>query len=207
MFVILRGAVCCRSVLSWRGAQSNYTGGGGGGGCFGAGCTVAVVCGDRAVATRVTKVVAGDVVAVEGGHARVLCAVRVRVPTTEPLVAVAGGPTLTPGHPVKVDGAWRPAAAVSSVSMTTTRGADVFNFVLDSVHVLLVNGMPCATLGHNLSGPCVAHPFYGTERSVRALAAIPGWNRGAIAVKVLRDAAGHATGFAPAGDANEACRV
>ena len=61
----------------------------------------------------------------------------------------------------------------------------VVNFVLESSHVLLVDGVPCVTLGHGLQEAVAAHPFWGTASVVDALRGCEGWERGRV---VLRSA-------------------
>jgi hypothetical protein len=61
-----------------------------------------------------------------------------------------------------------------------------------------VDGFPCVTLGHGLTGPVVEHRFYGSRAVVDALATLPGWTDGLVWVaETIRDAEGHAVGFAP----------
>jgi len=52
--------------------------------------------------------------------------------------------------------------------------AYIYNFVLDSCHVLLVNGYECVTLGHNLKDEMLQHPYYGTDKATRDLLNLPG---------------------------------
>ena len=73
----------------------------------------------------------------------------------------SGGPTLTAHHPIRVDGVWR---APEGMGPLVSANGVVFNYVLDSVHVLLVDGFPCVTFGHELTEAGVAHAFYGTQR-------------------------------------------
>ena len=189
--------------------MSNYTGGGGGGGCFGGSCTVqrlarptpVGICIPQSAPTPLREVVAGDVLLGENGAAAaVTCVVRVRVPPRTPLTLVPGGPTLSPGHPVRVSGHWLPARSVPGARAAATAGeaseGELFNFVMESGHVVLVDGLPCATLGHGLAGAGVAHAFYGTQRCLSALLALPGWAAGALSVQATRDGAGHVNGFA-----------
>ena len=64
-------------------------------------------------------------------------------------------------------------AAAASISM-------VVNFVLERSHVLMVDGLPCVTLGHGLADPVVAHPFWGTAAVVDALRRCDGWDSGRV---------------------------
>ena len=171
------------------------------GGCFGATSTVTVVhAGGERRATEARHVARGDAIEVEGGGtARVLCVVRTA--NAGRLVSIPGGPTLTPHHPVRVGGAWR---APEGLGPLVASGGTVYNFVLDSAHVAMVDGFACVTLGHGLADAGAAHAFYGTRRVVDALRALPGWADGAVAVaSIVRDGAGAATGFVPAAAAAE----
>jgi hypothetical protein len=115
------------------------------------------------------------------------------------LVSIPGGPTLTPHHPVRVGGAWR---APEGLGPLVPSGGTVYNFVLESSHVLLVDGHACVTLGHGIAAPGAAHAFYGTRRVIEALTALPGWSDGLVRVgEVLTDDCGHATAFVAAGAA------
>ena len=86
-------------------------------------------------------------------------------------------------------GAWHfPAVCgASSVSVAGERDAAaaadvewVVNFVLDRSHVLMVEGVPCVTLGHGRLEPVAAHPFWGTEAVVDALRGCDGWQEGHV---------------------------
>jgi len=79
-------------------------------------------------------------------------------------------------------------------------GGTVYNFVLDRPpHVIMAGSWPCVTLGHGITEPGAAHAFYGTQRCVDALRALPGWASGLVDVaETLWDADGHATGYVSA---------
>lgn len=56
----------------------------------------------------------------------------------------------------------------------------VYNFVLDSCHVLLVDGIQCATWGHGLQEDVVRHAYYGSQTIIRDLSDMPGWTDGLV---------------------------
>ena len=57
----------------------------------------------------------------------------------------------------------------------------VYNFVLAPGHpTILVDGIPCATLGHGLDLPIVAHPYWGTRAVIDDLMTKPGWAEGRV---------------------------
>ena len=57
----------------------------------------------------------------------------------------------------------------------------VYNFVLaPGFPTILVDGIPCAALGHGLEAPIVAHPYWGTAKVVQDLMTKPGWAEGKV---------------------------
>jgi len=101
------------------------------------------------------------------------------------LVALPHGPTLTSRHPICVDGEWRRPASVEGARLVGHDGF-VLTLVLhggpDVSRVLLVDGVECITWGHALDDPGVVHPFYGTQKVIRCLEAMRGWESGYIEV-------------------------
>merc|ERR1719152_550202 len=132
---------------------------GSGGGCFGAGSEVLVrdVTTGRFTRTRVASVQPGDVLAASGkSTARVRCVVRIALDAnSKPLLRLSDGLQITPKHPVRVAGGqWcQPkdlpnAQRIHPAQLISTNEEDkekylVYNFVLDSAHVITVNGMEC----------------------------------------------------------------
>jgi hypothetical protein len=164
-----------------------------GGGCFGPTSTVEVLLpGGRTVArTPVAKVKAGDTVrvATKKGWACVQCVVSM---PPKPLFAVSGGLTATGSHPIRLGGVWKKPSQVGLPAGC----APVYNFVLDSEHLLLVDGVECVTFGHGLMEEGVAHPFYGSHRVIQALQSLPGWQSGLVCVAhCLRNNQGKVFGF------------
>merc|ERR1719271_1847812 len=57
----------------------------------------------------------------------------------------------------------------------------VYNFVLaPGFPTILVDGIPCAALGHGLEAPIVAHLYWGTAKVVQDLMTKPGWAEGKV---------------------------
>jgi hypothetical protein len=191
---------------------------GGGGGCFAAGSTVRRLAPRPAPRVPVSRVRAGDTLALEGGaRARVALVVELPARGGAPLVALParGGIVLTPGHPVRWrcgdgggdggGGGWRPAREVPGArALRAEEGASLFNFVMEGGAAgaqLLVGGTPALTLGHGLREPGAAHAFYGGQAALRALQRLPGWREGRVRVaRVARDAGGRACGFVGVGE-------
>ena len=106
------------------------------------------------------------------------------------------GPTrLTPWHPVRVDTRaeegegeagngerrlweWQFPAQIGDVRIFDTPA--VYDFVLAQGHVVSVGGRPCVTFGHGITGPVVAHDYFGTDRVVDDLEGMAGWDCGLV---------------------------
>lgn len=145
---------------------------GSGGGCFGAVSTVLVVgAAGETTTTAVADVRAGDTVVCADGTATVKVVVEIaRDASQPPLRRLPGGLHITARHPVRVNGVWTSPAALSNTSASAVVDK-VFNFVLDSSHVMLVNGVECVTWSHGFVEKTIRHPFYGTDAVLKSLAA------------------------------------
>ena len=132
------------------------------------------------------------------GWATVRCVVCVTRPRERLLVALPGGPVLTPGHPVRIAGSWvRPdSRAAPSVS----HDGFVLTLVLDHCHVLLVDNVECVTWGHGHTSIALDHPFFGSGRAVRSLSTLHGWMNGYVEVHgCMRDKSKKVVGLLGAG--------
>jgi hypothetical protein len=91
---------------------------------------------------------------------------------------------LTPWHPVMKDGKWvfpiNEMTKNTSTSDITIHKTTVYNFVLDSVHLITINNIVACTFGHNISGPVIGHKFYGTDAVINDLKKMNGWTNGFI---------------------------
>lgn len=154
-----------------------------GGGCFGRGSTC-MVCSVNStttdfVQTDVAAVQQGDFIRVAGGGAaEVVAAVTIEEPAEATLCELPSGLRITAKHPVRMNGQWQMPTALPEVRIVRNTSGFVTNFILrgddgrlhDHGHVLLVNGVECASWGHGLKSECIAHQFWGSERVIEALA-------------------------------------
>jgi len=77
------------------------------------------------------------------------------------IVRLQGGLLITPYHPLKLQNdRWVFPCQLAPVLNIPVKA--VYNFVLDSGHVLTVNGYHCATLAHEIKEPVVTHDYFGT---------------------------------------------
>lgn len=163
--------------------QTYYAGAGGG--CFGPDATVVRVGPDGGLPTAIpiTALHRGDLVLLAGGgYGAVVCIVRIARSAAKPLLRLDGsGLVVTPKHPVRVGGKWTIPAKLPATAVP--HNGFVYTVVVDSGHVVLVDGVECVTWGHGLADEAVAHSFYGSlRRVVENLSRLPGWTVGQVEV-------------------------
>jgi len=167
---------------------------GGGGGCFDASSTVLVKQKEGTKAMRVSQVRKGDRVCIvdENGElafTRVLCVVQLTGHTHRELVEFPStGLKITAKHPVKYCDKWcYPKDLLelpNKCALKCKSSSDLlFNFLLESGHLLLVNNIPCPTFAHGFSKPdFLWHPFYATQLVSEQLQQLPGFDIGLVSV-------------------------
>lgn len=119
---------------------------------------------------------------VAGGKARVQCVVQIARSQKKALVVFPTGLTITARHPVRIRGHWRLASSLAQKQAFNPSGY-VYNFVLERCHILLVDGIECATWGHGLEGKVVEHPYYGTQKVIQDIKTMPGWVDGLVQIE------------------------
>lgn len=79
------------------------------------------------------------------------------------------GLLVTEYHPIRLDGQWQYPV---DVSPSFPRPCDeIYSFVLNSGHVMVIEGYQCVGLGHGFtSDPVVAHAYFGSSRVLEDLA-------------------------------------
>jgi len=115
----------------------------------------------------------GDQVVVSEGTAIVRVAVRYL--RSSAMLKLPGDLLITSNHPVRIEGEWQmPCKMEIAQTVELDQPAYIYNFVLDSCHILLVNGYEFVTLGHGLKDELLQHPYYGTDKVTRDLLSLPG---------------------------------
>jgi hypothetical protein len=92
---------------------------------------------------------------------------------------------ITPWHPVVRDGAW--VFPSSFTAIQDRMMPVVHNLVLDGGHVIDVDGVLTATLGHGITGSIIGHDFFGCMAAVlETIARVPGHESGHVVFDDLR---------------------
>ena len=145
------------------------------GGCFTADCKIMMA--DIRI-KRIADLKKGDIV--WGGH-KVLAVIYTPVQKEVDMVTFPMGLKITSWHPMKLkeDGEW-----VFPVDVGVTEKIFVeayYNLVLESGHIIELNGYQVVTLGHNFyDNEVIAHPYFGTHAVIDDLKSHPDWESGFV---------------------------
>ena len=83
---------------------------------------------------------------------------------------------ITPWHPIRLNNEWVFPANMGGYQSRAIQV--VYNLVLSEHHIVDVEGFECITLAHEMTGPVLSHPYFGTKAILRDLAKQPGWEIG-----------------------------
>ncbi|KAL0486297.1 developmentally-regulated vWFA domain protein [Acrasis kona] len=145
-------------------------------GCFHGDCYVLDQNDDKILVRNVRK---GQVLKTDQGFSNVSCVIKMNSSEdVDKLVELEGGLKITPWHPIMYDGKWCFPNEVSSA--VNVKCDAVFTFVLEKDHVVLVNGVPCVTLGHGFKDDVREHDFFGTQKVIQNLKMLSGWDEGFV---------------------------
>ena len=143
------------------------------GGCFGGNCMVEMEDGGGKLVSLVER---GDVLA-GGAVVQVVVKTELTAPAVT-MVVFPEGLTITPWHPMKSEEGW---VFPADIGMLQDVPLDAYyNFVLDSQHMAIIDGITVCTLGHGFEGPVISHPYFGTQKVIEDLKGCDGWDEGLI---------------------------
>ena len=160
------------------------------GGCFAGTCQVKMASG-RSKAIK--DVEPGESVWTPLGPATVValvtCGSKLR---SQPMVQL-DRLCITPWHPILKNRTW--VFPADLVPLQDRLIDTVYNLVLDSGHIVDVEGYECVTLGHGFQEPGVKHEFFGTQAVINDLKKLRGWSVGRPTFKNLTTAHDPNTGL------------
>lgn len=155
-----------------------------GGGCFTGESMVLMADGSSRQVRCLAK---GDKIATPHGSAEVRCVVKRRTLEGKvDLCQLQGGLQITPGHPVKVNGAW---SYPRDLAERKTAACDaIFNLVVDTEHIAIINGVETILLGHSYSQGILHHEYYGSQKVIDDLRRLPGFDAGFVEILPRKEA-------------------
>lgn len=120
--------------------------------------------------------------AVQVSMVPVLCVVETKIPGGKiKMCALPSGLKITPWHPIKKDAAtWVFPNTIISPEIEECNS--IFNLILPSGHIPVINNTPCITLGHGYTEGILNHPYFGTRKVVDDLSKIKGFQDGHIII-------------------------
>jgi hypothetical protein len=148
-------------------------------GCFSGECQIDTPCGKWFV----KEIRANDVVLTPTGPARVKCVIKTKIRGGLYNLVNINGLLITEWHPIRIEGKWYFPKEYPLGKFDEYRCLYVYDFVLDTNHIVIINGVECVTLGHNFQEDIVKHAYFGSRAVIRDLKEMPGWNEGLINIE------------------------
>lgn len=145
------------------------------GGCFGGNSIVHMKDGFK----KVSEICKDDIL--ENG-AKVICVINTIITKGLKSMVHINGLEITEWHPIiDKNNTWifpveNYEAKIINIDM-------VYNFILDTKHIITINGTQCCTLAHGFTDNAViSHPYFGTNKIIEELSEIEGWQNGNITI-------------------------
>jgi len=157
--------------------------------CFDGNCEVSMHDNSTKLVQDIVK---GDCVSTPNGtKATIVCVVKTNTDNNkETFVELDGGLKVTKWHPIRINNKWVFPHEVAPSSVMNCSA--VYSFVLDTEdeHVMVINGIECIALGHNIKEPVAQHSYFGTEQVLDDIRTMNGWNEGNVVLQsgcMIRD--------------------
>jgi len=131
--------------------------------------------------TYVKDVQIGSSLRTPNGNSKVICVLKMKVTDSVADLVKINNMYITPWHPViGSDGNWIFPADYPIGNRNSYECDYLYNFVLDSNHIVIIDNIQCCTLAHNFKGDIIEHDFFGTYKVINDLIKMPGWEHGYI---------------------------
>jgi hypothetical protein len=124
-----------------------------------------------------------DIVLTPSGPARVKCVIKTKIRGGLYNLVNINGLLITEWHPIRINGKWYFPKEYPLGIYDEYRCEYVYDFVLDTGHIVIINGVECVTLCHNFEEDIVKHSYFGSQNVIRDLEKMPGWNGGQIYIQ------------------------
>lgn len=147
------------------------------GGCFSGSCVVLTHEGRPKYVKDLKR---GD--QVWGGHT-IRAVVYTALEEPVPMVKFSSGLLITPWHPIRNSPVepWQHPAEMEKGALGVFDMKEYYNLVLDTGHVVEINGYQVCTLGHGFTdNDVIRHPYFGTDAVIEDLKMYDGWAEGLV---------------------------
>ena len=147
-----------------------------GGGCFGPESIVEMNDGSFKLIKNLVK---GDVLK---GGSKVVCLTKFfEKDGYSNICTLPNGLQITAWHPILHENEWKFPCQI--VQPRLIHMPIVYNLVLDSIHIVEVNGTPAICLGHDYEEGILKHEYFGSQRVVDDLKKSAGWESGIVEIR------------------------
>ena len=145
------------------------------GGCFGGNSIVHMKDGFK----KVSEICKDDIL--ENG-AKVICVINTIITKGLKSMVHINGLEITEWHPIlDKNNTW--IFPVENYEAKIVNIDMVYNFILDTKHIITINGTQCCTLAHGFTDNAViSHTYFGTNKIIEELCKIDGWKDGNITI-------------------------
>ena len=143
------------------------------GGCFQGDCKVLMADGSR---RPIKDTNPGEMIWTPSGPSQILAVLTCSTKNKSQPLSQINSLQITPWHPILQGGKWIFPADLAFYSERMIQ--TVYNLVLDSGHIIDIEGIKACTLAHNFEEPVVQHPYFGTAAVIEDLKKVPGWDIG-----------------------------
>ena len=111
----------------------------------------------------------------------VVCILETKFPTKYAnIVTLENGLEITEWHPIYYDNQW---VYPNSIAKPIYQPCEsVFSLVLDTNHIVIINGIRCICLGHDYTNGILRHDYFGSSKVIDDLSIMPGWAEGKIVI-------------------------
>jgi hypothetical protein len=117
----------------------------------------------------------------EGNVAQIVCIIKTIIPKGHTPLVNINGFRVTPWHPIRIDGRWQFPCEIKEPLIHHCDA--IYNFVLDSHHIMTIDGIDAITLGHGFTHEKILnHPFFGSQAVLQNLRTHPDYETGLITI-------------------------
>lgn len=135
---------------------------------------------------NVEDIVKGDIVKTYGSSqaSKIVCKTKSICENGMENIVNLSNLKITPHHPILYIGdgqfTWKYPIDLGQANKIPCQ--EIYSFVVENRGCMLIENVICASLGHNLKGDVIEHEYYGSDKVIKDLMKLPGWNSGEVII-------------------------
>ena len=108
----------------------------------------------------------------DGKASKLICVIKFKTQRGLAKLCNIGGLSITPRHPIEVEGTWVYPSSISAPQ--ETKCPAVYNLIVESNHIAIINEVPVILMGHNYTDGILKHEYLGSHNIVKDLKVLKG---------------------------------